>query len=392
MSRFIKERNISYSNNSKSLDTNGDNKESHIRKGTGLIDLSQIESGDLIVKSIEELIELVGQIKPEHFRRIEVPIYYDDLSTELKYMIDNVQAYDDTAIRNEIEEIREYKANKYDLLNYRRKDILIERDDLSKEIQDILYAIQNGGYDDRQIKEDIAFLKEVKMDKIDEVRFRKIDEPITLDDLDTSVRDLLSIISENVGIIQELQELKADRTELDNYRHKGVLLTYHDLDSSLKTIIDNMQNFDDSTILLKINELEKKKANKVDLDKKADLEELTLYRKKEEAIEFTDLSEHLQSLLDEITPDFNPSKLQEQINTLRDSKVDVEELENYRSKAVLIGEKDLTEELYNKIQSINSEQNLTEVWESINNLEETKANLSDLSAYLFHRYRIQSCI
>lgn len=351
-------------------------------KGRGLIHLSQIESGDSLWLTLQDLIDAVKAINPDIYRKKTELIYERDLDPKLISKFDAVETYDDTELRNEISNLKTFKADKEQLDFYRLKSVSIEVSDLSQELQDIIYAFTNNGYDDRWIRDDIALLKLTKMDKTDEILFRKVNDQIIFDDLDENIQSLLEAISDNSANIAELQETKANRLELENYRHKAITINYTDLDEHLQGLLDNFIPYDDTALKANIINLENKKADKTELDKKADASLLSLYREKSTSITFEDLDENLKSILDDIPADFDPLQLQIQINTLNETKVNRSEMSNYRTKAELIKEVDLTPALVDKINASNNPYDDQAVWTAINELESSKVDYVTLSGYL----------
>lgn len=230
------------------------------------------------------------------FRRKDVPITFDDLDEYLRYKINSGggtpgdgKGYDDTELRNRIiflennaalkAELASYlkktdaikesqldsafleriqqietnirhqndlivglnntKANREELNNYRKSTAIekIKRSELDQEIQQILSIAENGGIPPAILGQ-IENLQRNKADRNELTNYRRIDNPITEDDLSANLKDALN----NVLNVLDLLAGKADRSELNNYRLKSVKIAEGDIDAYLLDKINTAYN------------------------------------------------------------------------------------------------------------------------------------------------------
>lgn len=230
------------------------------------------------------------------FRRKDVPITFDDLDEYLRYKINSGggtpgdgTGYDDTELRNRIiflennaalkAELASYlkktdaikesqldsafleriqqietniqhqndlivglnntKANKEELNNYRKSTVLekIKRSELDQEIQQILSIAENGGIPPAILGQ-IENLQRNKADRNELANYRRIDNPITEDDLSANLKDAFNNVLNVLNLLAE----KADRSELNNYRLKSVKIAEGDIDAYLLDKINTAYN------------------------------------------------------------------------------------------------------------------------------------------------------
>lgn len=178
----------------------------------------------------------------------------------------DTSSYDDTELRQKIQDLEADKANSKDLLNYRSNTTPIKESDLSADLQHkIGYT-----YDDTAINKEISSLKSSKLDtNIANSTFRKNTDLIKLSDLDQEVLDKFNNSGDGSGyddtqIRQELND-KADIADLDNYRSKDTAIDIADLAENLKNLINDAATpelFDDSLLIAEDQRLEDCKLDK----------------------------------------------------------------------------------------------------------------------------------
>lgn len=128
---------------------------------------------------------------------------------------------------------------------FRRKNVPISEDDLTTSLRT---KIQSGGigggiggggsYDDTDLRTRVQELEIVKADKTDLSMFRKVNEKISKNDLDPAYADKVeNDIVKNKSDIHNLEVNKAEASELANYRAKNIRVALNDLSDQLQTLI-----------------------------------------------------------------------------------------------------------------------------------------------------------
>lgn len=236
------------------------------------------------------------------------------------------------------------KIGKEEALNdFRKKSVLIKEDDLTPAIR--LKLNLNTGvdgeltYDDTDIRNRLQVVENEKASKVElSQNYVKKTDKISQGQLDASLNNKLEEISLNKNSIVQLNNSKADKITLDNYRSKNVKITEGDLSDILLAKIllggGSTGGGGDSTSLEEVN-------NHIQMlyHTKADLSALDALRSKSELIKEDDLEEALRDIIN------NASNVLDAVN----GKVDVEELELYRKKEDSIGDMDLEFTLQQKI-------------------------------------------
>lgn len=347
-----------------------------------LVSLDQIELGTELKMTLQDLLDKVKDIHPELYRLISVKIGSEDLDPELYKLIEEKASYDDTELRNRIIVLEQIKAARSELEKYRLISEKIAESDLTEDLAAKINAIIQG-YDDRLIKEEIALLKEIKMDKTDASEFRKTYDAITLDDLDDETKSLLAIISELDFEVTKIQENIVLKDDLKEYRRKVVDITIDDLSPSLRAIIENYVSYDDTRIKLAIEELKRLKADRLEMAKKADKTYVDeTFRRKDVSILMSDLSDELQSILQNIAPEFDSRFIEEEISNLKEEKADKDYLDKYFRKVTTpIFEADLDRRLVEKINRVINQYDDSIILSAINTLEKHKVDAVQLNNY-----------
>lgn len=353
-----------------------------MEKVRSLVTLDQIELGTELKMTLQELLDKVKDIHPELYRLISVKIGAEDLDPNLYEFIQQKSNYDDTELRNRIKVLEEIKAARSELEKYRLLSVKIAESDLTEDLAAKINAIIQG-YDDRLIKEEIALLKEIKMDKTEASEFRKVYDSITLEDLDDETQSLLGIISELDMELTHIQENIVLKDDLKDYRRKVVDITIDDLSPSLRAIIENYVSYDDTRIKLAIEELKRLKADRLEMAKKSDKTYVDeTFRRLDTSIMMEDLSEHLQSILENIAPEFDSKYIEDEIAKLKEEKAEKTYVDNYyRRITVPIFEADLDRRLVEKINRAISQYDDSVILNAINKLETHKVDAVQLNNY-----------
>lgn len=353
-----------------------------MEKVRSLVTLDQIELGTELKMTLQELLDKVKDIHPELYRLISVKIGAEDLDPNLYEFIQQKSNYDDTELRNRIKVLEEIKAARSELEKYRLLSVKIAESDLTEDLAAKINAIIQG-YDDRLIKEEIALLKEIKMDKTEASEFRKVYDSITLEDLDDETQSLLGIISELDMELTHIQENIVLKDDLKDYRRKVVDITIDDLSPSLRAIIENYVSYDDTRIKLAIEELKRLKADRLEMAKKSDRTYVDeTFRRLDTSIMMEDLSEHLQSILENIAPEFDSKYIEDEIAKLKEGKAEKTYVDNYyRRITVPIFEADLDRRLVEKINRAISQYDDSVILNAINKLETHKVDAVQLNNY-----------
>lgn len=330
----------------------------------------------------------------------------------------------DPAIITQLQTDVGLKADKTDLVNYRSTSTKIAATDLDSDITAVLSSIP-AAYDDTAVKANIATLGSNKADKTDLTAYRKVVDAIKESDLDTVLAAKIDAAGTGTGTpyddtiikaeIVSLQDNKADKTTLADYRKGTDTISLSDLDGTLATIINDKAEKTDLTAFRKIadkiieSDLDTTLIAKVDAigtpyddttvkaeiktlqDDKADKTDLVNFRKINDKIIETDLDSALIAKIDAVGTPYNDTTVKADIKTLQDNKADKTDLANYRSASTKIAVADLDTDVTTKLNSIPAAYNDTDIKTDITSLQNNakmgetllaaKANTTDLVNY-----------
>lgn len=349
-----------------------------------LISLDQIEIGDELKTTIQEIFDKVKDIDPDSYRKITDFIKAEDLDEALYDLIMEKSVYDDTEIRNQLKILEQVKASRTELELYREKAVKIFEYDLDEDLAAKINAIIQG-YDDRFVLSEIEYLKLTKLDKTDTLEFRRTYNPIKLEDLDEFLQSRIELLPEIDSGLEELYEKVITKDELKNYRLKAVSICFDDLSENLQDAVNKLVKFDAElydfnkklAIVMDTYATKKEMARKAD---KVYVDEN--FRKNVVPINFDDLDDNLKNILDSIAPEFDSTFLENKVAMLEKTKADKEYVDKYFRKVTEpIYESNLDPNLINKINRLVDVYDDTNVMKSINKLEEHKADLVLLQNY-----------
>lgn len=372
-----------------------------MEKQRTLVSLEQIETGSELKLTIQELLDKVKDIDPTAYRLIKDKIKNDDLDPDLYALILSKSSYDDTEIRNRVRILEELKANRSELLDYRRLDVDITEEDLEAELRDKINILYEKGYDDRWVHEAINRLDRVKFNRYEIENYRHKDIPIGLDDLDHQIHDLLYDIQTIVDEVNVISESAVTKDYLlENYRRKVIDINYDDLSTELQRRLDGYSQSSDiierkfvviDNLITTILDTLKEKANQTDVDLKASKIELELkadktyvdetFRRKNDLIEIEDLSQDISDKINNISPEFNSETVLNAISDLSKNKADKSYLDNFLRRTDPICENDLDYRLLEKINRAIDKYDDTDVIAHIKNLQTQKVDIRDLKNY-----------
>ena len=348
---------------------------------TNLISLDQIETGNLLFSSIQQLISYVENLNPEDYRNVKDLITAHDLDPVLLDIIFSREVYDDTELVNRIGVLEKVKASRIELDAFRKKVDKILREDLDEELLAKIDAISKG-YDDRHVLREIELLKQLKMDKTEGILYRKVEDSITINDLDDEISSLLNLISEIEEEVHTISQNEVTMEILKNYRQNAVKIGVSDLTAELRSTIDNFVSYDDTALKLNIIELKERKADRTELIPKVNREELEAFRKKDVLITLNDLEDTIVHILNSVDITIDKDKILKDIETLQTEKSDRTYVDQYfRKLTVPIMEKDLSTDLVRKISEKVKPYDDSAIFHAINTLEECKADKQLLKNY-----------
>lgn len=186
--------------------------------------------------------ELIG------YRKSNDKIAENDLA---QTVIDKINAaatpYDDTSVRTYLHDLDTTKADKSELVSYRKMVDVITETDLTQAVRDKLNGIGAGtGYDDTGIKADIVTLQDSKADK----------SALSMKADITALADLAT---------KTELDVKADASALTDYRKKNDRIAETDLSQEVRDKLNSIGSepgYDDSLVKADIAELQTNKADK----------------------------------------------------------------------------------------------------------------------------------
>lgn len=328
-----------------------------------LISLAQVEYGYEIRNKVNELFNKALQLDTESYRKKIDKVQEFDLSIDVRNKLNREGSFDDSYIKQQITALNsliQSKADKDDLSKYRRKDSPISLVDLDADLVKRINEKPTGsGYDDTELRGYIDILNQTKAATADLIQYRRKDVLVQLGDLSDEIKQKLvpfndSVIQQtlanltNTNIDQDallgaLDRNKADKAEFANYRPNTISIMESDLDVSVINKLNALSTgYNDSELRERIVMVEQDVSV---IDNK-----LVNYRNKTVKIAEADLE---QTVVDKLnsSKSYDDTQVKSDIDGLKTGKADKTQLDSYRQTSVKIAESDLTQAVIDKLNS-----------------------------------------